>query len=61
MKYVNLSRRERDYFMWLKVVSYLDRHLTRGTRHYRNEAGVLLTSLDEVIRAIIAGELRVVA
>ena len=35
----------------------IDEDLTRGIRHYRNKAGDLLTTLDEVIHAILANDL----
>jgi len=34
-----------------------DSDLRRGVRHYRNKAGVLLTTLDEVVRAILDNQL----
>lgn len=41
----------------LELVARIDEDLTRGVRHYRTKAGRLLTCLDEVIDAIIRGEL----
>lgn len=41
----------------LAGVEIISRQLENRTRHYRNRAGVLLVSLDEVVRAIIADDL----
>lgn len=49
--------REVKYQTALKLVARIDEDLTRGIRHYRNKAGALLTTLDEVVRAILAEEL----
>ncbi len=49
--------REATYYAALKLVARIDEDLTRGTRHYRNKAGVLLTTLDEVVRAILEDDL----
>lgn len=46
-----------DYYAILELVARIDTELTRRTRHYRTKAGRLLTTLDEVIRAILDGEL----
>lgn len=51
------AEREQRYQAALKLVAHIDNDLTRGIRHYRNKDGVLLTSLDEVIRAILADDL----
>lgn len=48
---------EATYQAALKLVGRIDEELTRGIRHYRNRAGVLLTTLDEVVRAILGNEL----
>ncbi len=53
-----LEGREAAYRAALKLVARIDEELTRGIRHYRNRAGKLLTRLDEVIRAILADNLR---
>jgi len=53
------AEREETYYAALELVAEIDEGLTRGTRHYRNKAGVLLTSLDEVINAILTDDLAV--
>jgi hypothetical protein len=45
------------YLTALELVARIDEDLTRGRRHYRNRGGLLLTCLDEVVEAIIAGNL----
>jgi hypothetical protein len=51
------NERETTYYAALELVAQIDEALTRGTRHYRNKAGELLTTLDEVVRAILANDL----
>jgi len=51
------AEREAAYQAALKLVARIDEDLTRGIRHYRNKAGVLLTTMDEVIRAILDNDL----
>ncbi len=51
------SEREASYYAALKLVARIDDDLTRGIRHYRNKAGALLTTLDEVVRAILDNDL----
>ncbi len=51
------SEREMKYYAALELVARIDEELTRGTRHYRNRAGTLLTTLDEVVRAILGDDL----
>lgn len=53
----SLTEREATYQASLKLVAIIDHDLTRGIRHYRNKGGVLLTTLDEVVRAILANDL----
>lgn len=48
---------EATYRAALELVARIDEDLTRGVRHYRTKAGVLLVKLDEVIQAIIDGSL----
>lgn len=55
------AEQEAAYQAALKLVTRIDGDLTRGIRHYRNKAGTLLTQLDEVIRAILADNLRLPA
>lgn len=47
------SEQEATYYAALELVAQIDEELTRGIRHYRNQAGVLLTTLDEVVQAIL--------
>lgn len=47
------SEQEATYHAALELVARIDEDLTRGIRHYRTRAGVLLTTLDEVVRAIL--------
>lgn len=49
---------EATYQAALKLVARIDEELTRGVTHYRNKAGVLLTHLDEVVRAILSDDLQ---
>jgi DNA-binding ferritin-like protein len=51
------AEQEATYYAALELVAQIDEDLTRGVRHYRNKAGVLLTTLDEVVRAIIDNNL----
>lgn len=54
------SRGELDaaYRLALRLVAIIDRDLTLGIRHYWHCDGHLLTTLDQVVRAIIDRELR---
>lgn len=49
--------REAAYQAALKLVARIDEELRQGIRHYRNRAGELLTTLDEVVRAILGNDL----
>ena len=51
------TEREAAYQAALKLVARIDEDLTRGTGHYRNKAGALLRTLDEVVRAILDNDL----
>ncbi len=51
------AERESTYYTALNLVALIDEQLSKGTRHYRNKAGVLLNTLDEVIHAILANDL----
>jgi hypothetical protein len=53
------AEREETYYAALELVAQIDEALTRGTRHYRNKAGNLLNTLDEVINAILTDDLHV--
>lgn len=44
---------EESYVTALKLVEQIDRGLRLGLKHYRTRAGELLTTLDEVVRAIL--------
>ncbi len=46
------------YRIALCGVREIDEHLEKGDRHYRNRAGVLLTTLDEVVRGMLEDDLR---
>ena len=48
-----LDEQEATYYAALKLVNQIDEDLTKGIRHYRTKAGVLLTTLDAVVRAIL--------
>jgi hypothetical protein len=54
-----VTEQEATYYAALELVARIDEDLTRGIRHYRNKAGVLLTTLDEVVRAILDDDLLV--
>jgi hypothetical protein len=45
------------YYAALKLVARIDEDLTQGIRHYRSKAGVLLTTLDQVVNAILNDDL----
>ena len=53
VKSSKMTEQEATYYAALELVAQIDENLTRGVRHYRDKAGVLLTTLDEVIRAIL--------
>lgn len=52
--------RRASYAASLLLVADIDADLASGRRHYRNRAGGLLTSLDQVVRAILADDLMTV-
>lgn len=54
----NGIEREAAYQAALTLVRQIDRHLVKKTRHYRTKAGRLLTTLDQVVRAILADDLQ---
>lgn len=39
------------------LLAEIDEHLRQCTRHYYNKAGQLLWTLDQVVQAILAGDL----
>ena len=45
------------YYAALELVARIDEGVTLGTHHYRTKAGALLTTLDEVVRAILENNL----
>ena len=51
------DEKEATYYAALELVAQIDEALTRGTRHYRNKAGELLITLDEVVHAILGNDL----
>ncbi len=57
VKSPSAAEREATYNAALKLVAKIDEDLTRGIRHYRTKTGVLLTTLDEVVRAILDDDL----
>lgn len=48
---------EATYEAALQLVSLIDNDLAKGIRHYRDKSGHLLTSLEEVVNAILADNL----
>ena len=51
------SDQDATYAAALELVARIDDELTRGIRHYRTKTGQLLTTLDEVINAILTDNL----
>lgn len=45
------------YDIALEIVTRIDTHLAQGTQHYRDRDGRLLTTLDQVIHAILTDNL----
>lgn len=52
-----MAEQEATYHAALELVAHIDEDLTRGVRHYRTKAGVLLETLDQVVNAILADDL----
>ena len=50
--------KQKTYRLALLIVAQIDAHLSHGTRHYRNKAGELLATLEQVIRAILENDLK---
>lgn len=50
--------KEEVYTRALRAVEVIDADLASGRRHFRSRGGVLLRSLDEVVRAIIDNQLK---
>ena len=57
VKSARSTEQDATYQAALELVAQIDEDLTRGTRHYRTRSGVLLTTLDEVVNAILADNL----
>ena len=51
------NEKDATYNAALKLVAQIDEDLTKGIRHYRTKNGQLLTTLDQVINAILADNL----
>lgn len=51
------ATQEATYHAALELVARIDEDLSRGVRHYRTGNGLLLTTLDETVRAIIDNNL----
>lgn len=52
-----ISERDRTYYAALALVKQVDRDLIKGTGNYRTKAGALLTTLNEVVQAILNNDL----
>jgi len=61
VKSAKKSEQEATYYAALELVAQIDEELTRGVRHYRTKAGRLLTTLDEVVLAILDDNLLLTA
>ena len=59
VKSSKMTEQEATYYAALELVARIDEELTRGIRHYRDKTGLLLTTLDEVVRAILDDNLLV--
>lgn len=53
------AHREAVFQRALAYVEAVDADLTTGRRYYRTKAGTLLTTLDEVVRAILTDDLTI--
>ena len=51
------NEKEATYNAALKLVAQIDEDLAKGIRHYRTKSGQLLTTLDQVINAILEDNL----
>jgi len=51
------GEKDATYNAALKLVAQIDEDLTKGIRHYRTRSGQLLTTLDQVINAILEDNL----
>jgi len=51
------AEREATHRAALELVALIDKNLSRGICHYRDRTGRLLTTLDEVIHAVLNNDL----
>ena len=51
------AEREATHCAALELVALIDKNLSRGICHYRDKTGRLLTTLDEVVHAILNNDL----
>jgi hypothetical protein len=51
---------ERTYQAAVDLVKRIDDELARGVRHYRTKNGKLLTTLDQVVNAILNNDLEAI-
>ena len=51
------NEKDATYNAALKLVAQIDEDLTKGIRHYRTKNGQLLTTLDQVVNAILEDNL----
>ena len=51
------GQKDAAYKTALELVARIDENLTRDTGHYYTKSGELLTTLDEVVRAILDNDL----
>lgn len=52
-----IAEQEATYYAALELVAQIDYDCVFGVRHWRNKAGVLLNTLDAVVRAILDDDL----
>lgn len=55
--FVVTDHKEAAYQAALELVAEIDYNLTTGRGHYYNSMGEILTTLDEVVRAILGNDL----
>ncbi len=56
-----MTEQEKIYYLALNLLVRIDEDMARDIKHYRNKGGQLLTTLNEVVRVILADELVVAA
>lgn len=59
VKTTKINEQEDIYYAALELVARIDEELTLGIKHYRSKSGRLLTTLDEVVNAILDDTLAV--